>query len=70
MPFFHRKYSFIFGPLLECLSQYMMYSCKNELDVDFIASSVNNLNLLIKMGSDSLMPPSGSIIDEPSLQYS
>jgi hypothetical protein len=44
-----------------------MYSCKNELDVDFIATSVDNLSLLIKMGSDSLMPPSGSTIDEPSL---
>lgn len=70
LPLFHRKYSYIFGPLLECLSNYMMFSSINELNIDFIASSIDNLSILIKMGSDSLMPPSGSTIDEPSLEYS
>jgi hypothetical protein len=37
-PVFHKKYNFIFGPLLECLSLYMMYSANNELGVDFIAT--------------------------------
>ena len=47
----------------------MMYSSINELGVDFISTSVDNLSLLIKMGENSLFPPNGCSIDEPSLEY-
>lgn len=67
-PRFHKKYNYIFGPLLECLSLYMMYSVKNELDQDFIATSPELLKLILKMGENSLMPPEP--VDDPYLQYS
>lgn len=55
----------MFGPLLELLSLYMMYSSANELGVDWIAASQENLALIIKMGRDSLKPPEES--DDPYL---
>jgi hypothetical protein len=56
-PSFHKKYNYIFGPLLECLSLYMMYSSENELGYDWIASSEQALQILLTMGRNGLMPP-------------
>lgn len=57
LPGFHTKYIYIFGPLLQCLSLYMMYSAKNELGVDFIASSEKAMQALLEMGRNTLFPP-------------
>ena len=67
-PRFHKKYNYIFGPLLECLSLYMMYSGTNELGVDFIGTSPELLGLLFTMGKNSLEPSEQA--DDPYLQYS
>jgi hypothetical protein len=56
-PRFHEKYNYIFGPLLECLSLYMMYSEKNDLGYDFIGSSSLAMQDLMTMGHFTLMPP-------------
>ena len=66
-PNFHKKYKYMFGPLLEVLSLYMMYSSVNELGIDWIATSQENLAIIIKMGRDSLKPPEQT--EDPYLQY-
>lgn len=67
-PRFHKKYNYIFGPLLECLSLYMLYSRDNELGVDFIATSPQLMEVIYTMGKNSLEP--SEQMDDPSLPYS
>lgn len=43
LPKFLAKFNYIFGPLLECVSLYTMYSGVNEQNVDWIATSEAHL---------------------------
>ena len=39
LPKFLEKFNYIFGPLLECISLYTMYSRVNDQNIDWIATS-------------------------------
>ena len=45
------------GPLLECLSLYMMYSKVNDQGIDFIAGSQQNIQIVINIAKYSIYPP-------------
>ena len=57
LPKFLVKFNYIFGPLLECISLYTMYSRVNDQGVDWIATSHENLQLLFDMAKASIFPP-------------
>ena len=57
LPKFLVKFNYIFGPLLECISLYTMYSRVNDQGVDWIATSHENLQLLFDMAKASIFSP-------------
>ena len=57
LPKFLVKFNYIFGPLQECLSLYTMYSRVNKENMDWIATSQENLQVLFDMVKAALDPP-------------
>ena len=57
MPRFLAKFNYIFGPLLECISLYTLYSGVNEQNIDWIATSETHLQILFEMAKSAMFPP-------------
>lgn len=57
LPKFLSKFNYIFGPLLECISYYTMYSRVNSQGVDWLSSSQPHLEMLFDMAKNSFFPP-------------
>ena len=57
LPKFLSKFNYIFGPLLECISLYTLYSGVNDQNVDWIATSEQHLQILFDMAKSAMFPP-------------
>ena len=57
LPKFLAKFNYIFGPLIECVSLYTMYSRVNDQNIDWIATSESHLQALFDMAKCGMFPP-------------